>query len=99
MAGLAYSTQEYVEHLICRFDTHLTPNDATEDEPERLGEPNAEGREREIKFKRTVANSFELAKRSSVTAWDGLLISRFSVRVRGGSPQNQVQFPNDRSKS
>ena len=39
------------EHLICPFDTHLTPNEANESEPERLGDRSAGARGREINFK------------------------------------------------
>jgi hypothetical protein len=46
---------------------------------------------------RTLANGCEWAKGRAGAARDGLLISRFSVRVRGGSPQNQSQIPNGRS--
>jgi hypothetical protein len=50
------------EHLICRFDTHLTPNEVNEGEPERLGERSAEDREREIKFKSNRSEWLRMAK-------------------------------------
>ncbi len=52
---------------------------------------------REFEFKWTVANGDECEKSLYGGRWGCLFISRFSVRVRGGSPQNQVQIPNGRS--
>ena len=40
-----------LEHLICWFDTHLTPNEAIDSEPGRLGQASARPHRRESQFK------------------------------------------------